>query len=56
MKFRTVLELDKETDSFSPVCPEMPGCASAGLIEDEARANFEEPIRLYLSPTEISFA
>jgi len=34
----------------------MPGSASAGLIEDEARANFEEAIRLYFSSTEISLA
>ena len=54
MKFRVVLEFDKKSDSFSAVCPELPGCASAGLTEDEARANIEEAIRLYLSPAEIS--
>lgn len=56
MKFRIVLEFDKETDSYSAVCPELPGCASAGLNEEEARANIEEAIRLYLSPTEISMS
>jgi predicted RNase H-like HicB family nuclease len=54
MKFRIVLEFDRESDSYSAVCPELPGCASAGLTEEEARANIEEAIRLYLSPTEIS--
>jgi predicted RNase H-like HicB family nuclease len=54
MKFRIVLEFDRETDSYSAVCPELPGCASAGLTEEEARSNIEEAIRLYLSPTEIS--
>ena len=54
MTFRIVLEFDKEADSYSAVCPELPGCASAGLTEEEARTNIEEAIRLYLSPTEIS--
>jgi len=53
MKFRIVLDFDEEVGSYSAVCPELPGCASAGLTEDEARANVEEAIRLYLSPTEI---
>ena len=54
MKFRIVLEFDTEANSYSAVCPELPGCASAGLTEEEARANIKEAIRLYLSPTEIS--
>lgn len=53
MKFRIVLELDPEAGSYSAVCPELPGCASAGDTEEEARRNIEEAIRLYLSPTEI---
>ena len=54
MKFRVVLEYDNETDSYSAVCPELPGCASAGVSEEEARINIEEAIRLYLTPSEIS--
>ena len=54
MKFRIVLEFDREAASFSAVCPELPGCASAGLTEEEARANIEEAIRLYLTQSEIS--
>ncbi len=54
MKFRIVLEFDAETNSYSAVCPELPGCASAGDTEEEARANIEEAIRLYLAPAEIS--
>jgi len=54
MKFRVVLEFDADTNSFSAVCPELPGCASAGDTEEEARANIEEAIRLYLTPSEIS--
>ncbi len=30
MKFRVVLEYDPDTGSYSAVCPELPGCASAG--------------------------
>ena len=50
MKFRIVLEFDRESGSYSAVCPELPGCASAGDTEEEARANIEEAIRLYLDP------
>ncbi|MBN8733432.1 MAG: type II toxin-antitoxin system HicB family antitoxin [Acidobacteria bacterium] len=53
MTFRIVLEFNPETNSYSAVCPELPGCASAGETESEARANIEEAIRLYLSPAEI---
>ena len=48
MKFRVVLEFDEEVGSFSAVCPELPGCASAGDTEEEAQRNIEEAIRLYL--------
>ena len=53
MKFRIVLEFDAETGSFSAVCPELPGCASAGETEEEARHNIKEAIELYLEPSEI---
>ena len=56
MKFRVVLEFDADTNSYSAVCPELPGCASAGDTEEEARANIEEAIELYLAPTEISLS
>ena len=51
MKFRVVLEFDPEVQSYSAVCPELPGCASAAESEEEARENMEEAIRLYLSPS-----
>jgi predicted RNase H-like HicB family nuclease len=54
MKFRVVLEYDPESHSFSAVCPELHGCASAGDTEAEARLNIEEAIRLYLAPSEIN--
>ena len=53
MKFRVILEYDPEVESYSAICPELPGCASAGESEPEARLGIEEAIRLYLSPTEI---
>ncbi len=53
MKFRVVLEFDPEVRCYSAVCPELPGCASAGETEEEARSNVEEAIRLYLAPAEI---
>jgi predicted RNase H-like HicB family nuclease len=56
MRFRVVLEYDPETESYSAVCPELPGCASAGETEDEARRGIEEAIRLYLSPSEIEMS
>ncbi|MCC6366011.1 MAG: type II toxin-antitoxin system HicB family antitoxin [Bryobacterales bacterium] len=53
MRFRAVLEYDPEAESFSAVCPELPGCTSAGQTEDEARRGIEEAIRLYLAPADI---
>ena len=52
MKFRVVLEFDPEAQSYSGVCPELPGCASAADTEGEARRNIEDAIRLYLIPTD----
>jgi predicted RNase H-like HicB family nuclease len=53
MRFRVVLEYDPEAESYSAVCPELPGCTSAGETEEEARRGIEEAIRLYLPPSEI---
>lgn len=54
MTFRVVLEYDEFTQSYSAVCPELPGCTSAGETEDEARTNIEEAIRLYLEPVQLN--
>jgi predicted RNase H-like HicB family nuclease len=56
MTFRVVLEHDPETGDYSAVCPELPGCASAGETEAEARANIREAIELYLMPGRHQFA
>ena len=53
MKFRIVLEFDPDTNSYSAVCPELPGCTSAGDSEEEARDNIEEAIKLYFAPVDI---
>lgn len=53
MTFRIVLEFDPDTNSYAAVCPELPGCASAGDTEEEARANVAEAIKLYLTPSDI---
>lgn len=53
MKFRVVIEYDAEAKAFSAVCPELPGCASAGDTEEEARRNIKEAIELYLKPSHI---
>ena len=53
MKFRVVLEFDPEVGSYSATCPELPGCASAGDTEEEARQNIKEAIRLYLAPSHL---
>lgn len=50
MTFRVVLEFDPEAGSYSAVCPELPGCASACDTEEQARANIRE---IYLAPAEI---
>ena len=55
MPLRVVIEFDPVADSYSAVCPELPGCASAGDTEQEARVNIEDAIRLYLAPAESSF-
>jgi predicted RNase H-like HicB family nuclease len=53
MKFRIVLEYDAEAKAFSAVCPELPGCASAGDTEEEAGRNIKEAIELYLQPSDM---
>ncbi len=56
MKFRIVLEYDADARAFSAVCPELPGCASAGDTEEEAKRNIREAIELYLSPSDVELS
>jgi len=53
MKWRVVLEKDKETGDWAVWCPELPGCVSAGISEEEALSNIREAIELYLQPDPI---
>ena len=53
MTFRVILERDPETGDYSAVCPELPGCASAGETESEAKANIRDAIELYLAPGDL---
>jgi predicted RNase H-like HicB family nuclease len=55
MTFRVVIERDPESGDYSAVCPELPGCASAGETEEEAEANIRKAIALYLAPGDIRF-
>ncbi|HYV42300.1 MAG TPA: type II toxin-antitoxin system HicB family antitoxin [Thermoanaerobaculia bacterium] len=52
MNLRVVLEFDPDANAWSAVCPELPGCASAGDSKDDALENIREAIELYLSPDE----
>lgn len=54
MKFRLVVEHDKETERWSAVFPELPGCASAGDTEGEAVTNAKEALRLWFEPTPLN--
>jgi predicted RNase H-like HicB family nuclease len=53
MTFKVILERDPETGDYSAVCPELPGCASAGETEAEASENIREAIELYPTPGNI---
>jgi len=50
MKWRVVLEQDPNAGDWAVWCPELPGCASAGVTEQEALENIREAIELYLQP------
>jgi predicted RNase H-like HicB family nuclease len=56
MRWRIVLEQDSETGDWAVWCPELPGCASAGVTEAEAMENIREAIELYLQPDPIEIA
>jgi len=56
MHWRVVLERDPETGEYAIWCPELPGCVSAGATEQEAIANIQEAIELYLQQDPIDLA
>jgi predicted RNase H-like HicB family nuclease len=53
MKLRLLVELDPETNRWSAVFPELPGCASAGDTEEEAVANAKEALQLWFEPSPV---
>ena len=53
MKLRLLVELDPETNRWSAVFPELPGCASAGDTEEEAIANAKEALELWFEPSPV---
>jgi predicted RNase H-like HicB family nuclease len=53
LKWRVVLEQDKETGEWAIWAPELPGCVSAGDTEEAALNNIREAIALYLQPDAI---
>lgn len=53
MKLRLLVEHDPETNRWSAVFPELPGCASAGDTEAEAVANVKEALALWFEPAPV---
>jgi len=51
MNVRVVLEPSDE-GGFTATVPALPGCISEGDTREEALANIEEAIRLYLEPVD----
>lgn len=49
MKLRVVLEPSDE-GGFTAIVPSLPGCLSEGDTREEALANVQDAIRLYLEP------
>lgn len=53
MTWRVVLQQDPETKEWAVWCPELPGCTSAGVTQEDALKNIKEAIALYLDPSPI---
>jgi predicted RNase H-like HicB family nuclease len=51
MKLRIVLEPSKD-GGYTAIVPALPGCVSEGESREEALANVQEAIELYLEPVE----
>jgi len=56
MKWRVILERDEASGEWAAWCPELPGCTSAGVTEEEAMVNIREAIELYLEPDVVPLA
>jgi len=51
MDLRVIVDYDKETKSYSAVCPELPGCTSCGDTQQEAMELYLEPDSKQISPS-----
>lgn len=51
MKIKVVLEPSEE-GGYTAVVPSLPGCVSEGETAQEALANIQEAIQLYLEPVD----
>ena len=51
MKLKVILE-PSEDGGYTVVVPALPGCFSEGTTREEAIANINEAIQLYLDPVE----
>ena len=51
MKLRILLEPSDE-GGYTAIVPSLPGCVSEGNTREEALANVQEAIQLYLEPVE----
>ena len=51
MRFKVVLEPSEE-GGYTVYVPSLPGCISEGETIEEALANIEEAIKLYLEPVD----
>jgi len=51
MRLKVILEPSDE-GGFTILVPSLPGCISEGSTEQEALANIQEAIELYLEPVE----
>jgi predicted RNase H-like HicB family nuclease len=51
MKFHVVLEPSDE-GGYTVYVPSLPGCISEGDTDEEAMANIQEAVELYLEPVE----
>jgi len=51
MRLKVILEPSEE-GGFTSYVPSLPGCISEGDTEQEALANIQEAIELYLEPVE----
>ncbi len=47
-QYTVILEWDPEAEAYSAVVPALPGCASQGETVEEALANAQEAVELYL--------